>query len=234
MASPNFDALVVRTSVALDDPVSSAGDDGLDHKSVDRVLYLNQGSLWLWNILYQDFTKKGDARNLILNRFTDFFITGTYMTDSASKFTLSDSMAVELLSATRVSDQQKLKVIRKQDVPGTYSKNSNLVVSKSNSVIYLDAGNVQALPVGAFNNAVNIEMTYLRRPDISRTVNYLTDIEWNITFWDILCECAIAMMVRHKFGDKNKSDAILSRIERRFQWIPNLISNPITRRVVNQ
>ncbi len=149
MASYNFDALNIRLSVLLSDPVADYGTDGVTYSSLLRTAYLNSACGGLWDAVYYSAKKSFRMDNFKVDRFADFIIdvsptssassqidtTGTSFYVISGDSTYKHSV-VEVIEMVMSESTKRLKYIDSKEMGLLTAKDSAYTPSTQNPCAY--------------------------------------------------------------------------------------------------
>lgn len=238
MASPNFDTLVQKLSIPLDDYVASASSDGATYKKTDREVLLSyHAQSLLWNFFYVFLSRSQNIDNaLIKARFDNFVASSSVMTTSGSQYALSgltfQGEVVEILSAVRNTDNVRISPVSIGQLSALLSSTADNRPGLTNPICYLNGQTLVILPNSTENQSVSITISTLRTPSFSKIVaDPAGDIEWGSTFYNDLIELAYAKALRDD-GNFTAYDSILQRVFSQYYLTDKGIADPITKKAL--
>lgn len=213
MASPNFDALNVKLSKRLGDPVSSATSDGSRFSSALRDQYLNEGI----RRLMRKYVRQVEPDIEEVQMLDPVFFSGGYLSDYAG------ALAANVVALSTINGTGVFKIISVQNTDGTNAgmvkplphtekpdvlagDNKYLTSAAIGHNLYLIEGtNLRVIGAGATNT---ISVQYLK-PHTDLSSGGSTDILVPSTYWDQVLDMAYKVGQEEYGTDTSMQVAIL-------------------------
>lgn len=184
MATPLFDAISMKLSRRLNDPVSwtagNAGSDGSQFSNLERTRYLNQANIFIQNAFY--YTNQDRCRQVL-----------EAQVKTSSALTLSSSGVSIVSTATDYDGKWFAIAVSGSTLIYTYHPRREELTNAVNSNLYnvftIETGKLFVYQSGAVLNSGTATITYLAKDEV--TQHSATDILLQGAFYDLLVDIAV-------------------------------------------